>query len=72
MGTLRDGIARYRKAYLQLNRAITKYFDININASDIKIKGMLLARGWKPAEVSSYRKWAKAAVQFLSLNHPLH
>jgi hypothetical protein len=39
--TIRDGITRYREAYLQLNRAITKYFDINnISESDIKIKSI--------------------------------
>jgi hypothetical protein len=41
MATIRDGITRYRKAYLQLNRAVTKYFDIiNISESDIKIKSI--------------------------------
>jgi hypothetical protein len=58
MATLRDGIARYRKAYLQLDRAIT--------TRPPNIKSRLLATGWKPAEISSYGRWAKEASQFKS------
>lgn len=66
MATLRDGIARCKEAYLQLDDAMRKNFDIATSAPDTVIKNRLLARGWKPAEISSYRGWAKVATQFES------
>jgi hypothetical protein len=66
MAALRDGIVRYRKAYLQLNHAMRKNFGIATSAPDTVIKNRLLAREWKPTEISSYRGWAKAATQLQS------